>query len=215
MSSAYSPLPGRRGAGNRFGDPGVAGLKVLVLLVGLMWTSEFLDTFLGGALDTFGIQARDSDGLIGIAAAPFLHAGFGHLISNTVPLLMLGAIIAASGAAHLLGVTVVVALVSGLGTWLTSPPGSITVGASGIVFGYATYLIVRGIFNRSLGQLLIGLLVVVIWGGALLSGLLPQAGISWQGHFFGAVGGLISAWLLSGSPRRTTSSRSTSWGGSL
>jgi membrane associated rhomboid family serine protease len=212
MSSAYPPLPDRRGSGSRFTDPGVAGLKLLVLLVGLMWAGEFLDTFLGGALDGFGIEARDSDGLIGIAAAPFLHAGFGHLISNTIPLLMLGAIIAASGAAHLLGVTAVVALVSGIGTWLTSPPGSITVGASGLVFGYATYLIVRGIFNRSLGQLLIGILVVVFWGGALLGGLLPQPGISWQGHFFGAVGGLVSAWLLGGSARRTAPSRSTSWG---
>jgi membrane associated rhomboid family serine protease len=210
MSSAYSPMPER--SGSRIADPGVAGLKVLVLLVGLMWASEFLDTFFGGMLDRYGIEARDSDGLIGIVTAPFLHAGFGHLISNTIPLLMMGAIIAASGAAHLLGVTAVVALVSGVGTWLTSPPGVITVGASGLVFGYATYLIVRGIFNRSLGQLLIGILVVVVWGGALFGGLLPQPGISWQGHFFGAVGGVVSAWLLGGSGRRTTPSRSTSRG---
>jgi membrane associated rhomboid family serine protease len=106
---------------------------------------------------------------------------------------------------RLLAVTAIVALVSGLGTWLLSPPDTITVGASGLVFGYATYLMVRGVFNRSLGQLLIGVLVVIVWGGALLSGLLPQPGISWQGHLFGAVGGIVAAWLLGGARRRTTS----------
>src|SRR5690606_14822952 len=114
------------------------------------------------------------------------------------------AIIAAAGAARLLAVTAIVAVVSGLGTWLLSPPATITVGASGLVFGYATYLMVRGVFNRSLGQLLIGVLVTLVWGGALLGGLLPQPGISWQGHLFGAVGGIVAAWLLGGTQRRTT-----------
>ena len=118
---------------------------------------------------------------------------------------MMGAIIAVAGAYQLLAVTAIVALVSGFGTWLTSPPGSITIGASGLVFGYATYLIVRGIFNRSFGQLLVGVLVVIVWGGALLGGLLPQPGISWQGHLFGAVGGVVTAWLLGGSDRRRSS----------
>jgi membrane associated rhomboid family serine protease len=210
MSSAYSHSPGQRGTGRRTGDPGVAGLKLLGLLIGLMWVSEIIDTALGHRLDGFGIQAHDAEGLFGIATAPFLHAGFGHLISNTIPLLMLGAIIAVAGAAELLAVTVIVALVSGFGTWITSPPNSITIGASGLVFGYATFLLVRGIFNRSLGQLLIGVLVIVVWGGALLGGLLPQAGISWQGHFFGAVGGLVTAWLLGGPGRRSSSRRGNS-----
>lgn len=202
MASAYYRPPQRA---SRTTDSGVSGLKVLGVLVGLMWLSEFVDTLLGNRLDLYGIEARDSDGLVGIVTAPFLHAGFGHLMSNTVPLLMLGAIIAAAGAARLLAVTAIVAVVSGLGTWLVSPPSTITVGASGLVFGYATYLVVRGFFNRSLGQLLIGVLVVVVWGGALLGGLLPQPGISWQGHLFGAVGGVVAAWLLGGTQRRTTS----------
>jgi len=178
---------------------------MLALLVGLMWVTEFVDTLLGGRLDNFGIEARDTDGLVGIATAPFLHAGFGHLISNTIPLLMMGAIIAVAGASRLLAVTAVVAVVSGFGTWLTSPPASITIGASGLVFGYATYLIARGVFNRSLGQLLVGLLVIIVWGGALLGGLLPQTGISWQGHLFGAIGGVVGAWLLGGGRRATPS----------
>jgi len=202
MASAYYRPPQRA---VRTSDSGTSGLKVLGYLVGLMWLSEVVDALLGNRLDLYGIEARDSDGLVGIVTAPFLHAGFGHLMSNTVPLLMLGAIIAAAGAVRLLAVTAIVALVSGLGTWLLSPPDTITVGASGLVFGYATYLMVRGVFNRSLGQLLIGVLVVIVWGGALLSGLLPQPGISWQGHLFGAVGGIVAAWLLGGARRRTTS----------
>ncbi|WP_020573126.1 rhomboid family intramembrane serine protease [Actinopolymorpha alba] len=202
MTYGYSRPPGQRGALGRSTDSGVSGLKVLILLVGLMWVAEFVDTFLGHRLDSYGIEARDADGLIGILTAPFLHAGFGHLLSNTIPLLMLGAIIAVAGAVRLLVVTAVVGLVSGVGTWLTSPPMSITIGASGLVFGYATYLIVRGLFNRSIGQLLIGALVVIVWGGALLGGLLPQDGISWQGHLFGAVGGIVTAWILGGENRR-------------
>jgi membrane associated rhomboid family serine protease len=206
--AAYSSPPRRRGAAGTGSDPGISGLKVLVFLVALMWVSELIDTALGGRLDHYGIAARDSEGLIGVVTAPFLHAGFGHLISNTIPLLMMGAIIAVAGAARLLAVAAVVAVVSGLGTWLTSPPHSVTVGASGLVFGFATYLIVRGVFNRSLGQLLIGVLVIVVWGGALLGGLLPQPGISWQGHLFGAVGGIVAAWLL-GSPKDQRSVRTS------
>ena len=92
--------------------------------------------------------------------------------------------------------TVVVALVSGLGTWLVAPEHSIHIGASGVVFGYATYLISRGFFNRSLFELLIGAVVGVVYGGALLGGLVPEDGVSWQGHFFGAVGGILAARML-------------------
>ncbi len=88
-------------------------------------------------------------------------------------------------------------MIGGFGTWLISPPNTITIGASGVVFGYAAYLIARGIFNRRIGQVLIGVVVViVVWGSALLGGLLPQDGISWQGHLFGAIAGVFAAWLL-------------------
>jgi membrane associated rhomboid family serine protease len=83
-----------------------------------------------------------------------------------------------------------------LGTWLVAAAGTIHVGASGIVFGYATYLIARGVFDRSAKELAVGALVVLVWGGVLLGGLEPQRGISWQGHLFGAVGGVVAASLL-------------------
>jgi membrane associated rhomboid family serine protease len=173
-----------------------SGIKLLVVLVGLMWLSEVVDTALHGRLDQYGIVAREPDGLFGILTAPFLHLGFGHLISNTLPLVTLGTLIAISGARRLFSVTAIVVTIGGLGTWLVSPPHSITIGASGLVFGYAAYLITRGIFNRRIGQVLVGVVVVLVWGSALLGGLLPQDGISWQGHLFGGIAGILAAWVL-------------------
>lgn len=172
------------------------GLKLLVALVGLMWLSEIVDTALQGQLDQYGIISRESSGLLGILTAPFLHLGFGHLISNTLPLVTLGALIAIGGAVRLFAVTAMVTMIGGLGTWLISPPNTITIGASGLVFGYASYLILRGLFNRRIGQVLLGVVVVMVWGSALLGGLLPQDGISWQGHLFGGIAGVLAAWVL-------------------
>jgi membrane associated rhomboid family serine protease len=191
------PTPARRTRSVVDGAKLSGGLKLLGVFVGLMWLSEIVDTALHGKLDQYGIAARDPDGLFGILTWPFLHGGFGHLISNTVPLLMLGALIALSGALRLFAVTAIVSTVGGLGTWLTSPPHSITIGASGVVFGYAGYLIARGLFNRRFGQVAIGVIVVVAWGGSLLGGLIPQDGISWQGHLFGGIAGIFAAWVLS------------------
>ncbi len=88
------------------------------------------------------------------------------------------------------------ALVGGLGTWLIAPANTVHIGASGIVFGYAAYLVARGIFSRSAGQIVLGVVVLVVWGTTLLQGLVPEDGISWQGHLFGAVGGVLAARLL-------------------
>ena len=172
------------------------GFRIVAALIALMWLAEIVDTLADHRLDGYGIEPRDDDGLIGIVAAPFLHDGFGHLISNTIPLLAMGLAIAFAGARRVLLVTAVVALVSGLGTWLIAPASTLHIGASGLVFGYATYLLSRGVFNRDLLELAIGAVVAVVWGGALLGGLLPEEGISWQGHFFGALGGVLAARLL-------------------
>ena len=177
-------------------DPRRTALLILFALVALMWVAEIVDVALDHRLDRYGIEPRDADGLEGVAAAPFLHVGFGHLVANTVPFVLMGAVIALEGARRLVAVTVIVALVSGLGTWLVAAAGTIHVGASGIVFGFATYLIARGIFNRRGGELAVGAVVVLVWGGALLGGLDPQRGISWQGHLFGAIGGVLAAWGL-------------------
>jgi membrane associated rhomboid family serine protease len=165
---------------------------VLALLVA-MWVLELVDIALDHRLDQYGIEPREPDGLVGVLAAPFLHAGFGHLIGNTIPFVALGVIIGLQGVTRVLAVTAIVLLVSGLGTWLIAPDNSLHIGASGIVFGYATYLLSRGVFNRDLLEVAIGLGVAAIWGTALLGGLVPRDGVSWQGHFFGAVGGVLAA----------------------
>jgi membrane associated rhomboid family serine protease len=170
--------------------------KIVLALVAVMWAVEVVDVIADHQLDQYGIEARDVDGLDGIVTAPFLHVGFAHLISNTIPFVIMGLLIAVEGARRLLWVFAIVALVSGLGTWLIAPDNTIHLGASGVVFGYATYLIARGVFNRRFAEIGIGLVVVLIWGGALLGGLEPQRGISWQGHLFGAIGGVIAARVL-------------------
>jgi membrane associated rhomboid family serine protease len=172
-------------------------LQLLLAMVLLMWGLEVVDAILDNRLDRYGIEPREVDGLDGIVAAPFLHVGFGHLAANTVPFVVMGLVIALEGPLRLLGVTAITAVVSGLGTWLIAPADTIHLGASGVVFGYATYLIARGLFNRRPVEIAIGVVVALLWGGALLAGLEPQQGISWQGHLFGAIGGVVAARVLS------------------
>ncbi len=177
-------------------DPRLAGFQILAGMVALMWALEVVDVIAGHRLDEAGIEPREVDGLFGILAAPFLHDGFGHLIGNTLPFATMGIVIAFQGAARVIAVTAIVALVSGLGTWLLGHEGTVHIGASGVVFGYATYLLTRGFFNRDALELVIAAVVAVVWGGALLGGLLPEEGISWQAHVFGAIGGVIAAQLF-------------------
>jgi membrane associated rhomboid family serine protease len=94
-----------------------------------------------------------------------------------------------------------------VGTWLTAPSGSVTLGASGVVFGYATYLIARALFSRRLVELALAVLVAVLFGGVLLFGLVPHAGISWQDHLFGGVGGVVAARMLTTARARGASGR--------
>ena len=182
----------------RLGTDRTNALLLVVAMVGLMWVLEVVDVAADHRLDNYGIHPRDVDGLAEIFSAPFLHAGFGHLVSNTVPFLAMGAAIALGGLLRVALVTLIVAVVSGFGTWLIAGANSVHLGASGVVFGYATYLVSRGIFSRRLSELAVGVVVVAIWGIGLLQGLLPQERISWQAHLFGAVGGVVAASLLAG-----------------
>lgn len=177
-------------------DPRTNGLLLVAAMAALMWLVEVIDAIAGGDLDRFGIVPRQVSGLDGIVFSPFLHSGFGHLISNTIPFLILGFVIALSGAVRVLQVTVIVGLVAGVGVWLFAGSNTITVGASGIVMGYATYLISRGIFSRRAFELLVGVVIAVVWGGMVLGSLLPEDGVSWQAHLFGGIGGVLAAWLL-------------------
>lgn len=172
------------------------GIQLLLVIVAVMWLVEVVNAIDSQQLDNDGIYPRSVSHLWGIFTAPFLHAGFPHLISNTIPFVFMGVIIALKGAARLALVTAIVVVIGGLGTWLIGPSHSVTVGASGLVFGYASYLLARGFFDRNTMELLIGVVVIAVWGGALLSSLVPHYGISWQGHVSGAVGGVAAAWWL-------------------
>ena len=188
-------------------DSRKAGLVAVVAMATLMWVLEIVDTVLNGRLDAFGIEPREVESLPGVLFAPFLHGGFGHLISNTVPLLVLGTLVALSGLVRVLKVTALVVLVGGLGIWLVAPSSTIHLGASILVFGYAGYLIARGLFDRRAAYLAVGVAVAFVYGGALLIGLVPRPGVSWQGHLFGALGGLLAARVLARPRKRAALGR--------
>jgi len=184
--------------------------QVIILggLVAIAWAVEFADLFVFKrgfnrmGLDQFGIMPRNLIGLRGILFAPFLHGGLGHLIGNTIPFLVLGWFIMLREISDFFVVTIISALASGLGTWLFGAPG-IHIGASGVVFGYLGYLLLRGYFERSAVAIAMSLFVCVLYG-SLLFGLSPfQTGISWEGHLFGFLGGVLSARLLADQHRRT------------
>jgi len=174
----------------------VGGLRALAALVASLWAVELVNALDSYRLDHDGIVPRSLAHLDGIAFAPFLHASFSHLLGNTIPFVILGFVIALAGAKRLLLVSLIAALVSGAGTWLTAPGGTVTVGASGVVFGYATYLISRGLFNRRIAEILVGVIVLLMFGGALIYDLIPHAGISWEAHLFGGIGGVLAAAAL-------------------
>ena len=181
----------------RRGQTQLEGLIVLSGVVAIMWLLEAVNSLDSNRLATSdGIYARNVDHIWAIFTAPFLHFSFQHLIANTVPFVFMGVIIALQGARKFLLVTLIIIVIGGLGTWLIAPAGTDTAGASGVVFGYATYLFARGFFDRSPFELLTGLLVGVVWGGALLSSIVPHYGISWQGHACGAIAGVIAAYLV-------------------
>jgi membrane associated rhomboid family serine protease len=194
--SVSTPSPRTR-APLRRGQAQFEGLVVLAGIVSIMWILQAINSLDSNRISQHdGIFARNFDHIWGIFTAPFLHFSWQHLIANTVPFLFMGVIIALQGARRLLLVTLIVIVVGGLGTWLIAPSGTDTAGASGVVFGYATYLFARGFFNRSVLELLTGLVVGVVWGGALLSSIVPHTGVSWQGHVCGAIGGVVAAYLV-------------------
>jgi membrane associated rhomboid family serine protease len=195
-SRPTTSLTGRRGLAAR---QSAEGLALLAAIVALMWIIEVVNSLDSNALtNDAGILPRSPDHVWAIFTSPFLHANFQHLIDNTIPFVFMGVIIALRGAGRLALVTLIVIVVGGLGTWLIAPAGTNTIGASGVVFGYATYLFARGVFDRSALEILTGVIVGAVWGGALLSSVVPHAGVSWQAHVCGAIGGVVAAWVLAG-----------------
>ncbi len=187
-----SPAPDRRTSSSfaRFFAP--------VALLALMWVIQFADAVLPGSFTGWGLRSWDLGSLQGLVLGPLLHASWAHLIANSVPLLMLGCLVAVEGAKRFWAVTAVVALVGGIGTWFVNAPGTLTVGASVLVFGYFGYIIMRvfapGRVAHRIAYAAIALIVAVLYGASMLTGIFGAgAGVSWQAHLFGAIGGGLMA----------------------
>ena len=165
--------------------------------VALIWVVELVDWFiLNGALDAYGVRPRTVEGLRGIFFMPFLHRGFGHLLANTIPIIILGWLVMIRRTADIFLVAALTILVSGLGVWLFGGSNSVHVGASGLIFGFFGFLLARAFFERSLAAIALAVVVFLLYGG-IIWGVLPgQNGVSWQGHLFGFIGGVLAAYLM-------------------
>jgi membrane associated rhomboid family serine protease len=168
-------------------------VTTLSATVGATWTAFVVNGVAGGALMQYGVIPRTLTGLRGILFAPFLHANMQHLIANTIPFLAMGWLVMLRDARHFLPVTLFAMLGSGLMAWLLGAPGSVHIGASGVVFGYFGFLLLGGWYARSFVSITLSILVAVLWGGLVL-GIAPgQVGISWQSHLGGFIAGVLAA----------------------
>ncbi|MEF2278805.1 rhomboid family intramembrane serine protease [Deinococcus sp. YIM 134068] len=177
-------------------QPVLAAL-LTALLVGGVWVQETLDQFVfGGALDQYGILPRDLSSVENILTAPFLHGGFGHLLANTAPLAVLAFMSAVRSVWRFLVATLLIVVVGGGLVWLFGRGGSLHLGASELVFGYLAYLIGVGWWERTPAAVVIALVAVFLYGGAIWGVLPTNPLISWEAHLFGFVAGLLAAALL-------------------
>ncbi|MDD7814713.1 rhomboid family intramembrane serine protease [Mycobacterium sp. CSUR Q5927] len=203
-----APRPDKKSAW-RTGGATVVGFVALLYLI------EAVDQVGGHRLDRNGIRPLETDGLWGVLFAPLLHANWGHLLANTGPALVLGFLVTLAGQSRFLLATAIVWVFGGLGTWLIGNVGSSCgptdhIGASGLIFGWLAFLVVFGLFTRRIWQILVGLVVLVLYGG-ILWGAVPVlnvcGGVSWQGHLCGAIAGVAAACLLSGPERKARERR--------
>lgn len=188
------------------------GGATIISFVAVLYLVELFDQLSGRQLDRNGIRPLEADGLWGIVFAPLLHANWQHLMANTGPALVLGFLVTLTGLSRFVWATAIVWIVGGLGTWLIGNLGSSCgetdhIGASGLIFGWLTFLLLFGFFIRSAWQILTGIVVLICYGG-ILWGALPVfsiypvcGGVSWQGHLCGALAGVLAAYLLSGPER--------------
>lgn len=188
-------MANQTGQRSQLDQPLGAAIVMVVLLSGL-WALEALDQVSGNRLDYYGIHARELDGLPEIFTAPFLHAGWDHLIGNSLPFLVLGFLVLLGGLARWLLSSLISIVSSGVTAWLLTPGDTIILGASGLIFGWLAYLLARGVWSRKPAQIAIAVVILVVYGG-MIWGIFPSgSGISWQAHLGGAVGGVVAAWVL-------------------
>ncbi len=193
----------------------MVGGATILTFVALLYLIELIDQLTRHSLDANGIRPLEADGLWGVIFAPVLHANWQHLMANTVPLLVLGFLMTLAGVSRFVWASVIVWILGGFGTWLIGNVGSNCgptdhIGASGLIFGWLAFLLVFGIFVRRFWDIVIGLLVLLAYGGILL-GAVPEldkcGGVSWQGHLCGALAGVLAAYLLSSPERKARASK--------
>ena len=183
--------------------PQTVVLPVLVLL-GVMWVFEIVDLIIPVEFDYLGISSREFAGLIGIPLAPFLHGGFEHLLANTLPFLILGSLVAWRARGRFWSVAVLIIVLGGAAVWLLAPSDTITIGASGMVFGFLGYLLVLGVLTRRWVDILVAVGVLLLYG-SLLMGATPfgvPEGVSWLAHLTGFAAGVAAAVITTASDRR-------------
>jgi len=186
-------------AGTVQSNPLQARFMLLACFVGSMWVAFFVSALLPWLhLSHHGVMPRTGVGLLGILVAPWLHASFGHLVANTGGLLVLGWLCMWPRIENFWEATAGAMLGAGLCAWLLGAPYSVHIGASGLVFGYAGYLVARGYYARSFGAMAVALFVISTYGLSMVFGMLPlYPGVSWQSHVGGVVGGVLIARLSS------------------
>jgi membrane associated rhomboid family serine protease len=172
-------------------------LGLPLVLVAVLWIVEVVNLVTQGALLDLGIRPRSPEGLRGIVFAPFLHASLAHLVANTVPFLVLGWLVAVRGLREFFLVTVCVMVLGGAGVWLVGRPFSVHVGASGLIFGYLGFLLARGFWERSVTAIALSLVALFLYGGVLWGVLPASQRISWEGHLFGLIAGIVAGRCLS------------------
>jgi hypothetical protein len=182
------------------------GLRYACGYVLIIWAVHITNMLIfGGALTGLGIHPLDISSVWHIATAPLVHGSTSHIMANTVPGAIFCFLIAWSGRRVFWEVTLITLLIGGIGVWFIGGIGTSHIGASGLIYGWLTYLIVRGIFNRSLKQVALGVVLAFFYSG-LIWGVLPsEPGVSWQAHLFGAIGGILAgAFITSDDPPALT-----------
>ena len=187
----------------------LVSIILLLIFVAVIWVVYLVNSLLfDGSLNRYGLSPMAlpyrwlsefepslpylAGSLRGILLSPLLHGSFSHLMSNTFPLLLLGGFVALRGAKTLIGVSLLVIVLGGLLVWIVGRP-AVHIGASGLVFGYFGFLVAQGWYERSIVSIVVAVGVLLLYGG-IIFGVLPQSGfISWEGHLFGLIAGVLAA----------------------
>lgn len=161
----------------------------------ILWIIHLISLVLNLNLSRMGVFPRNLTGLIGIITSPLIHADFSHLISNTFPLIILGWIIFYFYRRVSYILFVFIYLITGLLVWIFARQ-VYHIGASGVVYGFVSFLFFSGIFRKDNKSVALALVITFLYGG-LVWGMIPGLkDISWESHLFGAVTGLIAAYIF-------------------